>query len=285
MKTQILILFFIFCIFDIKGQPYKPFDFDNGIWLSIYGNKSIGSIMSLYYCNGDTTVNDTLYKKMYVNEKRSPFTGSSSYFSGYFCAIKNTINKQVIYIPSGKIYSKLLYDFNLSINDSIHAYDEFGNYILVVNKIDSVQYCKKYFRRYVVDNSDHTFIEGIGFSGGLFRRYIKTSESWSFLECYRERNNSLCDICWDEYMVSLNVSNLSNGLKIYPNPVDKILNIESLKFIQKVFIVNLIGNYVFKNENINLQNFKVNIGNLKGFCIVQILFVDNTMENRKIVLE
>ena len=81
--TRIMRFFFVmvFLIIMAKNgncQTYKPFNFDKGIWYCKYITK--GGLFGVYhgpyyatdsvkyFCNGDTTINNVMFKKLYHSE-------------------------------------------------------------------------------------------------------------------------------------------------------------------------------------------------------------------------
>ena len=87
-------------------------------------------------------------------------------------AIRNdTTNKKAFYIRALSIDDeRLLYDFNLSLGDTVYWYSNDGDE-QIIQGVDSVMYCDNYYKRYISSPNDiglsYTVIEGIGSMCGL----------------------------------------------------------------------------------------------------------------------
>ena len=200
-----LLLFSIVCF----SQSYQPFDFEKGMWYCRYVTKGgwFGADFdrTLYvtdsvkfYCNGDTTINNFVYKKLYYSGFSSVHGLPREPVSGYYSAIRNdTINKKILYAPAGYDAANtgnglILYDFNLTVGDSI-GYNYSTNKKDIVSSIDTIIYCNREHRRFNTKSGSNTLIEGIGSVNGLFPLVSPTD--FGTLLCYQEYGNNDCVDC------------------------------------------------------------------------------------------
>ena len=74
MKRLVIIFGLTLIIVVTKSQEYTPFNFDNGEWVCEYdvkvglfgGPYCVYQVDSVkFFCNGDTIINDTSFKKLY----------------------------------------------------------------------------------------------------------------------------------------------------------------------------------------------------------------------------
>lgn len=263
-----LLIFLSVMSYVVQGQSYTPFDFSNGQWVCGYDTKGgvFGSYGSYYikedvkfYCKGDTVINDTLFSKLY-------YTGVTRYpewakreLSGYYGPIRNdTLNRKVWF------GSYLLYDFNIQVGDTVVF--ACGSVVPVIS-IDSVLYCDKYHRRYNARNiyGDTLYlIEGIGSIFGLIPHGCMPSISW--LSCYSETNNMICDTC--KTPVSVN-DVVMEKVEIYPNPSNERFEVTSSVPISSVEILDLLGRRIYYESGICEYQIEIKI-HATGILIMRV---------------
>ncbi|MBK8846793.1 MAG: hypothetical protein IPO27_09730 [Bacteroidetes bacterium] len=107
MKHLLFLLTIVLASMSVHGQNLN-FPDSTAIW-SVYDEK--------YFVDGDSTYNSVNYKK-YL------FTNDSIVTTGTFFALlrEDTVQKKVFSIASGSTQEQLLYDFSLSVNDTITVY-------------------------------------------------------------------------------------------------------------------------------------------------------------------
>ncbi|MGE0018285.1 MAG: T9SS type A sorting domain-containing protein [Draconibacterium sp.] len=191
------------------GQSYQPFDFENGTWYCRYVTKGgqFGADFERtqyvtdsvkFYCNGDTVINNFVYKKLYYSGFSFIQNSDKKPISGFYTAIRNdTLNKRILFAPAGydTVVSGtgiVLYNFNLSVGDSI-GYNFNTNKKDLVTSIDSVMYCNRVHRRFNSESGWNTLIEGIGSVSGLFP--VISPTDYGTLLCYQEAGNNDCAGC------------------------------------------------------------------------------------------
>jgi len=257
MKRLVIIFGLTLMIVVTKSQEYTPFNFDSGEWVCRYDVKvglfggpycveQIDSVM--FFCSGDTIINDTSFKKLYY--KGYTTCPTWSYISGYYGAIRNdTINKKVWFNKDSGNF--LIYDFNIHVGDSVCNMTTFlpvsFYFCGTVVSIDSVIYCNRYFKKYnVIDylQNVQSIIEGIGSPQGLF-----TTHAWfSDLLCYSEVNNNACPVC--EPFVAIE-NKISNKINIYVNQGNDQIKITSDEKITSIELFDINSKLVYSLNNIN----------------------------------
>jgi len=80
------------------------------------------------------------------------------------------------------------------------------------------------------------------------------------------------------------VGNISISTKLFPNPASSVLNIKSKVNISNITVSNVIGQKVLTVNNVNANNYKLNIEDLNnGVYLININNVDGTSGVAKIV--
>jgi hypothetical protein len=256
MKRFLLICGLTLIFIGAKSQNYTPFNFDSGVWVcrydvkvSLFGGPYCGEQIDsvMFYCNGDTVINDTVFKKLYY--KGYTTCPSRSYISGSYGAIRNDTITKKVWWNVGENY--LIYDFDINVGDSVCSTTVFlpisFDFCGIVLSIDSVMLCNRYFKRFnAIDymNNVHSIIEGIGSPNGLF-----TTSTWfSDLVCYSEANNNSCPLC-EPFLAVQN--NSVNQTTVNVNQENDQVFVTSDEIISYLEIVDIAGKKVCSINNIN----------------------------------
>ncbi len=208
----------------------------NAIW-SVYNQK--------YFVDGDSSFNAVNYKKYY-------FSNDSIVTSGSFFALlrEEILTKKIFAVSSGYSQEQLLYDFSLSINDTVSVYPlsfpfASGPILVKVESVDSVLIGDTFNRRLKIVgencNSGHEeyWIEGIGSTMGIFNSGISgtivTDIYYPTLLCFEKdevilfHNPNFTD-CYEIYPVGIKESEFFSGTKVYPNPASEFVTVEIPEF-------------------------------------------------------
>jgi hypothetical protein len=82
------------------------------------------------------------------------------------------------------------------------------------------------------------------------------------------------------------IYNLSHNLHITPNPVNSVLNINSVSNINQISVSNIIGQNVMNVNNINSNNYSLNVNSLKnGIYMIAVKNSDGTFSLTKFIKE
>jgi hypothetical protein len=109
MKKLYFFISFILISSYGECQKYIPFDLVHGEWIcgyftkggffDSYGNDYVREEVK-YYCQGDTLINDTIYKKLFYIGYASPTMTPEKNISGYFGAIRNDTAKKQVWLKT-----------------------------------------------------------------------------------------------------------------------------------------------------------------------------------------
>ena len=283
MKKLVIVLLSFLIFSDSFPQDYIPFDFNNGIWRCYKYRKTVDGADAFelqYYAKGDTLINDTIYQKLYVygyNLQPIIFVGYV-YFNNYVGAIKNQVDqKKVRMIYPSDFQSKIIYDFNLNIGDtiksSLHGY--YNN--LVVTSIDSAKYCDKYCKVFKLNGglNNHdtlSLIESIGFNSGLIDNFPYDGENDSWLRCYYDKTSFNCNNC----QIILSKKEIQNEKDVDVNYYNNFINIKSNKKINNIILYDVNGRIISEMIPNKANEYNINYSNLnnKTLILVQIIFSD-----------
>ena len=235
MKNLLLSLAILLTLSSAFAQS-NNFPDSNAIW-SVYNEK--------YFVDGDSTFNAINYKKYY-------FSNDSIVTSGSFYALlrEDILTKKVFAISSGNTQEHLLYDFSLSINDTVSVFPlsfpfTSGPILVKVESVDSVLIGDTYNRRlkiigeYLNSGYEEYWIEGIGSTMGIFNSGIigtmVTDIYYPTLLCFEKdgiilfHNPNFTD-CFENFPVGIREPDYFIGTKVYPNPVRNFATIEIPEF-------------------------------------------------------
>ena len=73
-------------------------------------------------------------------------------------------------------------------------------------------------------------------------------------------------------------------LSLYPNPANDELKINSTERIKEIIIYSLLGEKVMETDQINGNNFSVNIVQLKEGLYTISVISEKTIQNRKLIV-
>lgn len=275
MKHLILCLTLILAAKSGFGQNLN-FPDSNAIW-SVYDEK--------YFVDGDSTYNSLDYKKYYFTNDSIVTTGS------YFALLReDTIQKKVFAIAEGDAQEHLLYDFSLSISDTISVYPisfsyGFGPILIQVDLIDSILIGSDYHKRLKISGVtpgtglDEYWIEGIGstlgpFNSGITAFFI-TDVYFPTLLCFEKDsfilyNNPFYTECYLDYPVGIKENSSDIGLSIFPNPSINSLFIKSDNVIKSYKIKSQLGQ-IMNQEMTNSDLLSIDISNYaNGVYLVSV---------------
>ena len=287
MKHLILCLIIILTTKLVFGQNLN-FPDSNAIW-SVYKEK--------YFVDGDSTYNAIDYKKYYFSNDSIVATGS------FFALLReDTILKKVFSIAAGNSLEHLLYDFSLSINDTVTVYPVSfpfysGPILIKVVFIDSILVGNNYHKRLKVSGVnqstgfDEYWIEGIGSTRGVFNAgitgYIVSDVYYPILICYDKGGVNLYSnpnfaSCYEDYPVGIKENILNFKTLLFPNPATSMIFIQSENEIKSYKIESLLGQLI-KQQKLNAKSFSIDISNLVDGIYLVNLTTENGTEVKKLV--
>ena len=305
MRTQFILIATLFA-FTARAQTnvYHPFPDSNATWheegaywTSVW---DIRHFRNEYYINGDTTIGAFVYQKIYLKQiEEFPsfihlcWQFTAPVYDGYFAAIReDTFNKKVF--VSG-CNDSLLYDFDLSLNDTL-SQGCFVQGIITVIKIDSIfisgNFRKRFFLSTIMGTDTVSLIEGIGSTRGLFFPLYYLLEGQNVLHCF-EQNASVIynDSCLHGCDLISNISSsaeISSTTTITPNPFHSsfLLEVSSEFLNAKVKMYNSLGSLVREEILQNQKSLLFYRNELhNGFYLLQLINDQGQTSVEKLVLE
>jgi hypothetical protein len=302
-----LIIFIIFVnVTPAVGQTYHPLLRNNIFWdVFYYQGVQICGLNSAarYFIDGDTSINSINYKILkghpivslltQPNPFCPPFAvdDNQTFLSQYFMR-EDTIQQKVYVFAHQNNQENLLYDFSLSIGDTINSnypgqglpfiIDSIGNYLMSDGTFRKIFYGMPSW-------STEYYIEGVGSSTGLFEPLIWGTGGGSRLSCVQENGNYLYSDSIAVYgclgYVGIEESTNSKQIYISPNPVYGLLNINLTNGVKGIFkLIESSGREVCKIE-IYENKTQVDISSLKsGMYFYRFESSDQIYSNGKILL-
>jgi hypothetical protein len=273
INYKIVFIFSCFtCILSIKG--YSQFLNKDAKWTVrtvLYGEEAIENYHDIQIIR-DSIINDTVY---------SIFDYQST-----ICALREESNK-VYYKVLNKIEiygakEKLLYDFDLSLNDSIH-FDiplnyEYASRDWMVKMVDSVLVGGEYKRRILLEVLPdgygigvQAWIKDVGStSGPLYFTGVSEHEWWVELDCYSVNNERLYGDC---RVVGLSEIESDNNNLLFYDPQGKKLNCFLKQNDYVLNIYTIMGSKIYSKQ-LHGESV-VDVGNFKSnFYLIEILTND-----------
>lgn len=306
MKKQLIILSFIISVTSF-GQSYISFPDSGAVWKETYWwqpspffYNGIGDT----YIEGDTIINDTIYKKIY-NLRRDVFCSSiiisePEYNGGLR---EDTITKKVFYRASNFLGEKLLYDYNLIIGDTLPADMNWFSYYsgVYITDIDTIVTQDNISRRIWHLDFEQPFegwpqiIEGIGSTSGLLGGIEPYWEGWNELLCFSIEGDDVwrnyrdsCFVITDSCTTVGLKENTNSEIVIYPNPFNDIITVrfQNTNRTYEVILTDLFGITFFKaeiDENKPITELNINENLKRGIYILSIKTNDRIIKRSKII--
>lgn len=287
---KLLFLCLIFSFTHFFGQTYFPFPDSNAVW-SVDKTKTI--------IGGDTIVNSLTYKKYYstIDTTLSP---DSLYLIGLLR--QDLPNKKIYGLHLDSINEKLMYDFNLQINDFVDVYSvgfwfqsEPAHNLQVV-LIDSVLINNSYRKRFIFNDLNMNswwsefWIEGIGskygpMNSGLSKMTV-TDVCQPILLCQKQDSillyvNSQYNSCYFETcLIGLRESFEKQYLEIFPNPSSDKISIDyngNITFPISIQILNSIGGLIKTIHFQKQTDIQINVKEInEGLYFIKIATEQHT---------
>ena len=306
-----LIIPFLFICGLLSAQPkaYRPFPEDSALWVVEWTHQNNNPVArDLYIMHGDTLINGISYNKLY----RERNIWSPQYFTvlipyAYLGGIRqDSLNKKVYFIGAAMTSDTILYDFNLTIGDTLQptflANGLFSG-MDTVSGIDSLWYAYPiiYYKKFIFSplGGMGNLVEGLGSDCGLFEIYFHF-EGGPTLTCFKEHNISAYDMsygpahplyarCGYYFGASLPLGASSESkqsiyVDISPNPSNGIYFIQSSENILEVDIVSVIGEKVYSVQ-VNASKIEIDLCDYQSGIYFLQLKTSQGIVNKKIILQ
>jgi hypothetical protein len=314
MKKVYLLLFVcVLCFKNSEAQSYTPFMIQNSHWVSLNAFCDMGQSYSTFFedwTEEDTLINGTIHTKLY-ERYRMGITDCGNIFSfwssggpyaptliGYLR--QDTISKTVFLLKKDSVAESLLYDFGLSLGDTIYS-PEINSYGAIVRSVDSLIHGTNVYRKLNFSLCDSTtqswyysfsWIEGLGSSAGFLNPFNDSHFSWNELLCFTNNN----EIIYTSWRGAQGCSITQIGevarskffLNISPNPSTTYftLQLSSLPSTPTYFqLFDALGRQV-KQEEIVSETTTIHRGSLPtGIYFWQLQQSNKIVERGKLVME
>lgn len=263
MKKYLLIIIAIFFFKTSFSQVYQSFPTANAMWREYSGGYQCSCCADFQYTiTGDTVINTMTYHKIQKTGVRywedligNCTSNIQSIINNYAGCFREDIgNKKIFFVPPMTSSDTLLYDFNLSLGDTLPPL--YVNNIWlpttnIVTAIDSILLDAVYHKRFTIDSCWHQLylIEGIGSTYGLLSNTYCPFEAIYTLQCFSidsqtiyPDNSTICSL-----ITSINNFEQETSIKIFPNPAnDKIIvELNNSQFHNSfIELINLLGKKV-----------------------------------------
>jgi len=284
---------------DINQLPFPP----------IYDDKN------KLFMAGDTIIGSYHYQKLAQSGLLSysdPHTlqyYSDYYFNTYEGAIRqDTLLKTIYFIPPDSSMERLLYDFSLSLGDSLPVSYNNGYSNNYVTRIDSIHVGNNYRKMYKISNPQYStncvLIEGIGGSFGLLYPLNNYNGiDWNAsLNCFHwdnqvYLNNDSISTYFQITTDSTYDCNLDVGIKepnpippaisLYPNPNNGTFMLNCQLTIDNCLfkIMDVCGRTMYETSirNMSIVNYQLSIPLASGIYFWQLLSDDGLQIHPNII--
>lgn len=304
-------VFFFFILFSFQlsfCQSYVPFPTQVGAqWFEYmewnYGATNQSSCEKrIYIIVGDTVLDSMNYQIIQekLNRNTSTFQNCSvlapTYASDSIYLRNDTANKKVWIRFDGNNPDTLLYDFSLTVGDTLFSLARLpsppSSIYGVVDSIDTVSYGGVKRLRFLFQPNSYTsqyIIEGIGgtfsFLNPLFDGY---GYATSNLECFSTPSQNIypdsatnCRLVTKLQPVRSEIANIA----IYPNPTKGVININSSLEVEIVQLYNALGQQVQEIIPIKQDNIVIELEGPSGVYFMCLHLKDGKSKSFKLIKE
>lgn len=252
----------------------------------------------VYYINGDSIVNDTIYQKIYkhgilvkewYDSPPIPPSCDTSWNFNHFYALVRQEEKRIYFRQWGDP-EVLLYDFELEVGDTLPITWNQWHEDIIVTGIDSLLVGSSFRKVFnLTQQSSPQLIEGIGHEGGFIEPFPPILECGNTLLCFALDNITYYPNFNDPCDLTVNILPVKSQeiIKYYPNPVIGELTIEYDNFenIEQVVSLNASGQKKVLAFTKNGENkINIDLSNLgKGLYVIQIIGKGKSILNLKVI--
>ncbi len=247
-----------------QSSVYHPLPDSNAHWTEtsfwLYWGTPPTPVYAWYtvFTEGDTVINSQGYTKIYETGSWGAFGPQLFYSYEYKGAYRQDTALRKVYIvpPSGSL-EVLLYDFDLSIGDTLPSTFGGVSYNEVLD-IDSVLVGTAWHKRFLLNqlgwgstgiiDTNYALIEGVGSTLGFIQPVVMPFENGSHLECFAHFNITYPPDSGCLFYSSIAEAQEPFIFTVYPNPASDFVMIPTGQF-SKFEIINTIGEVVMTGNN------------------------------------
>ncbi len=231
----------------------------------------------IYYIHHDSLINGVSYKSVFKKSNNTYQWMSNppvqncqgSYLENIFVANIREQGKKIFIRSDSSEY--LLYDFNLSVGDTLPlSYNNFfGN--ITISALDSIYVDGVFLKKFELNGSSSSFlIEGIGHEFGFLEPFPPILECGFQLNCYQK--NGLTYFPSVNYNCNYNVSEFENKVEdVLFNRKLNSLMITTVGNNLKELVVREISGKIIIRTTFRENNFQLNLLSLnRGIYIISV---------------
>ncbi len=310
-KFLFSILFFVSVMLNLfqhlfaQTNIYHPFPEDTANWvIDSYDSHNCYNVTNfasnycgswIYLMKGDTIINSISYNKIYylggvklyyIQSPPNPIIGCqgcSGNYSYAFAIRQDSINKKVYYIDSNMTSDTLLYNFNLTVGDTLPL--TFGNqlaYPTTISSIDSIFISNSYHKRFNLNNNYHTLIEGVGWDCDLRLIFFMGYASYG-LGCFDANHSFYSGECGITVTSNSEIEN-NFSFSISPNPSTGIFTLKISQTNSQLSIANIFGEKIMEAKIIS-EETKINLEHFNSGIYFLTLKNENGLVTKKLLKE
>ena len=265
-----------------QAQDYLPITKDSAFWF-YEANENVITFVERYviFMNGDTSINNLLYKKLYFKAENDQSPKLIAAVRDDY-ALERTYTVLFTHSLTGglslnltcPLYTEMvLYDFNVEINDALmNDCHESG----VISGISTQFFYERDRRVFSLANIEQTWYEGIGSLSGFFNAFVNSDDYQ--LTNYCEGSFNDCNV---QLFLNTDFIPLNELGKIFPNPVQNTFTLQLSKAVYNAEIIfsDIYGQKI-GGSTINGTEKKLDISHLaSGVYFIEVL------KDRKLVFK
>lgn len=293
MKNKLLIGLVFGVYLSVSGQNFPT---DSAYWKERYYDIECLNLPFCYeyqyFLQGDTLIGNNTYNKIY---KTFRYFNSTYYDFGYQGAIYYDDEADKVYWrQAAASKDTLLYDFNLSVGDTLpetFLYSSDMGLIIRIDSIDTIVNNNKSIVRYHMDNAGWGgayILHGIGSTLGLLEPIFPFFESENHLSCFQNYTDSISypgpDYQNCEIFTTVKDYPYSHGeVIVYPNPANGILNIDHASG-SHVQIFSITGLLISESE-IKTDHFELKLKDVPEGMYFLRFEKDFEIQAKKIIVQ
>ncbi len=243
-----------------------------------------------YYLNGDTLINSYTYKQVYKKGQGYYYwwtapppdcSGSFWYIDTLPAFFIRSSGQQIFLRQLNDTNEYLLFDFDLSVGDTLPVTYNNPQSDIYVSGIDSINTPHGYLKRYALtgNNTAQFLIEGIGSTNGLVEPISVILECGHSLTCYSLNDTAVYPTSGPTCNLNINVTSYNRNINVEfsPNPfsVRTVLISDQHLYNARLTVENCFGQTVAQIENISGENIVISRNELSSGLYIFKLTQDN----------
>ena len=295
MKSILIVVFSVLAL-NVSSQTGNYIVNDSRVWSTVNihclpGGNSYSTYYIKFY--GDTLIEGLIYQKMWRSDDQYQENWD------FYGSIREDDGSRIYLRPPGYIEG-LIYDFGVSVGDTIEARNTYLNndtLHFVVIQVDSVQLLDGYKKRITLfeymNQAEEVWIEGLGSYSGILNSCINSYGSvcgGSAALCYEQNGilvyqNPEYSTCY--YSVTVDVNQVyCNEISIYPNPAKDFVNIDLTdKGIKEIELLNINGKIILK-KLVAYNKILLNLQEVdKGIYLIYFISNDFSYPPYKLIVD